>query len=110
MDTLVATWTNLGDVSWAQKTVSSCVSGQPIILLSSTTYSGGGMSIMIRATSGSNGLKTGGKTYTYGFGTTSQTDCGFHCGSMVVIPTASSVVFDIWDLDDDETIYVYRAG
>lgn len=44
----------------------------------------------------------------FGLGTTTYTGREDGTGSTVIVPTATSVSIDIYDMDTNETIYIYR--
>ena len=89
--TLAATWTNPGN-SKVDKTISSCVAGQPIFIV----HGGVGWARM-RVKSGA----VHSKDCDYGFG---NVDAG---QNFIIVPNATSVVVTVWSADDD-TYYVYK--
>ena len=87
------------------KTLTGCTIGQPIIVgVKSNTTATGGWKVSYNIKSGSN------------IGYTNKDDSMFKMGTLdgssgfVLIPTATSITFDLWDVDTNEYVYVYRAG
>ena len=111
--TLAATYTNLGDNKYVSKTITGCVAGQPIIIGCKTTYNAD-FTIGFKVTAGSNIGMTNGIYYRLGTywsisGIAESAQQVASVPSCVIVPTATSVTISFFDLDDSETVYIYKT-
>lgn len=100
--TKVATWSRSNDRD--NKTVTGCVSGQPIFFIHKAKTDAVDW-LYIRCTAGADFARTAGTHYTIG---TSGDDLSGGSNVFVVVPNTTSVTIQIDWFDADDEVYVYK--
>ena len=107
---LAAMWTSTsGNDAWIDKTPTWCTVDQPIIVAAVASHTDNGVWVVhVRVKSGAT-MGVSPNSRGWGLGVTTQTNREGGALSTVIIPTATSVTFQFYDMDTDETIYVYKT-
>ena len=109
---MVATWTQTsgGNEQWIEKTITGCTAGQPIIIAAvSSVVTSDVWTVHFKVKSGAT-MATSPSSRGFPLGVTTYVDRQSGGASYVIIPTATSVTIQLYDVDNDETVYIYRAG
>ena len=106
--TLAATWTQ--GTAAGDKTITGCVANQPVFIIHHVTKDQGGQSgqyCVLRVKSGAQNAQSVGQHYILG---TKNADGYPHSTNVLMImPTATSVVVNLYSKLDDEELLIYKT-
>ncbi len=101
--TLAATYSKPAD---GLKTINNCTIDKPVIILHKPASTSDGAWCFIRPASGCKNAQSVGYSYVLG---TSTSGLDYYGGpnSVIIIPTATTITFQIYNAANDDIIYVY---